>query len=149
MIISTINITVGNLMDPFRNAAKAFIVDDSGKLLIVKRELNNIQQPGMWEIPGGRLEIGEDPLVGMKREVREEVGIDILPINVLNVRHFVRADGQKITLMIFYSKPLSNKIILSKEHIDYEWIELGKAKSKLDGFFHPEVDIFEKYFKNR
>lgn len=31
-----------------------------------------------WDIPGGNLKIGEDPVVGLKREIKEEVGLDIL-----------------------------------------------------------------------
>ena len=49
-------------MDEFRNAAKAFIIKE-GKLLLIKRRPNDPHKPGAWDIPGGRLELGEDPLV--------------------------------------------------------------------------------------
>ena len=63
-------------MAEYRNAAKAFTIRD-GKLLIVKREPKNVQTPGIWEIPGGRLEIGEDPVEGLKREMLEETGLEV------------------------------------------------------------------------
>jgi len=86
-----------------RNAAKAFIIND-GKLLLIKRRPTDVQTPNIWEGPGGRLEIGEDPILGLKREVREEVGLDIEVVMPFSVKHFNRDDGQTITLTIFLCK---------------------------------------------
>jgi 8-oxo-dGTP diphosphatase len=126
-----------------RNAAKAFIVKN-GKLLIVKRDPANVQKPGTWEIPGGRLEIGENPYDGLKRELIEETGLDIETICPINVRHFTRTDGQIVTLFIFLCKPLTEKITLSSEHTDYEWIEVDKAREKINPFFLPEIENYKK-----
>lgn len=130
-------------MDNFRIAAKSFIIKD-GNLLIIKRRSNDVQKPGIWEIPGGRLELGEDPREGLKREVMEEVGIDIDISHPLNIRHFTREDGQIVTLLIFSSKAISDKIILSEEHSNFEWIPIENCKDKLNEFFHEEVDIFNE-----
>jgi hypothetical protein len=48
-------------MMEFRLAAKAFIVQD-GKLLMMKRRANDPHKPEALDIPGGRLELGENPL---------------------------------------------------------------------------------------
>jgi 8-oxo-dGTP diphosphatase len=127
----------------FRVATKSFIIDN-GKLLIVKRNSDNIQRPNMWELPGGRLDPGEDPHKGAKREIMEETGIEIEILHPINIRHFTRKDNQKITLIIFLCKALHNNITLSQEHTDFDWIHLNNCKEKLDEFFHPEVDIFNK-----
>jgi len=57
----------------FALAVKAFIIKD-GKALLLKRRLNDEHKPGTWDIPGGRLEAGEDPISGLRREVKEEAG---------------------------------------------------------------------------
>ena len=132
----------------FRLAAKSFIVKDN-KLLIVKRNPDNVQKPNIWEIPGGRLELGENPIDGVKRETKEETGIDINILHTLNVSHFKRDDGQTTTMLIFLCKPLSNNIKLSKEHTDYEWVPIENCKDKLSVFFHKEVDIFNKLELNK
>ena len=103
----------------FRLAAKSFIVDD-GKLLILKRSADDAQKPNVWEIPGGRLELGEDPKEGLRRETKEETGIEVDVVQPLNVRHFERDDGQTITMLIFLCEALSKKVELSKEHTDYK-----------------------------
>ena len=131
-------------MDKFRLAAKAFVIDDN-RFLILKRTPKDVQKPGIWEIPGGRLELGEDPREGLKREVREEAGIDIEVLHPLNVRHFTRDDGQTITMLIFLCKALNNDIRISKEHSAFEWAPLDMIKEKLTDFFHPEVYMFNRF----
>lgn len=63
-------------MQQFRFAQKAFIVDD-GKLLLVKKSKDDPYHPDEWEVPGGRMEFGEEIEEHIKREVKEEVGLDI------------------------------------------------------------------------
>lgn len=59
-------------------AQKAFILHDS-KLLLVKKSAADPNQPGLWEVPGGRMQFGENPTEHIIREVKEEVGISINP----------------------------------------------------------------------
>ena len=64
-------------MRQFRFAQKAFIVDN-GKLLLVKKSKDDPYHPDEWEVPGGgRMQFGEEPEEHIKREVKEEVGLDI------------------------------------------------------------------------
>lgn len=130
-------------MDNFRITAKSFVVKD-GKLLVLKRAFNDVQKPNIWEIPGGRLELGEDPREGIKRETKEETNIDVEVLHPINIKHFVRNDGQTITMLIFLCKALNDNIKLSEEHSAFDWIPIEKCKEKLTDFFHKEVDIFNK-----
>jgi 8-oxo-dGTP pyrophosphatase MutT (NUDIX family) len=59
-------------------AQKAFIVRDR-RLLLVRKSADDPDQPGLWEVPGGRMEFGEDVEEHLRREVREEVGLEIRP----------------------------------------------------------------------
>lgn len=132
------------MMDNFRIAAKAFIVKD-GKILLLKRRSNDVHRPGEWDIPGGRLEIGEDPYIGVKRETKEESNLDIDILLPFDVHHFVRQDGQKITMIIFLCKLLSSDIVLSKEHTEYKWVSVDCKKEDFPERFHSTLDNFVKY----
>lgn len=132
----------------FRVAVKAFIVNNN-RLLIIKRAKDEPQMPNAWEIPGGRLNLGENPFDGVKREIKEETNLDIEIISPLNVRHFKRKDGQTITMIIFLCRPIGGKIQLSKEHSRYEGIDIDSAKDKLTSFFHEEVDRFNRFFSHK
>ncbi|WP_117213098.1 NUDIX domain-containing protein [Allorhizocola rhizosphaerae] len=58
--------------------------DDQGRILLVRSsELSN--NPGKWVLPGGGLDHGEDPNLGVVREFREETGLDVRPVGLREV----------------------------------------------------------------
>lgn len=59
----------------YRISVKALILDDQKKFLLVKE--NN----GMWELPGGGLGFGEKPQECLAREIKEEMGLEVVHIN--------------------------------------------------------------------
>lgn len=138
----------GRRMDDFRIAVKSFIVKDN-KLLIIKRNFKDTHKPKIWEIPGGRLNLGENPFTGLKRETKEETGLDIEILNPLNVKHFIRDDKQKITMVIFLCKALNDDMKLGEEHSEFDWIKIEKCKEKLSEFFHKEVDLFKSFYQSK
>ncbi len=130
----------------FRIAVKGFIIRE-GKLLLVKRRSNDVQTPSIWEIPGGRLELGENPFEGLKREVKEETNLDVIVGVPLGVKHFTRKDEQTITMIIFLCEAGGGEVKLSEEHTDYKWVEMEKAREEIDEFFVKEVDAYLKLKK--
>jgi ADP-ribose pyrophosphatase YjhB (NUDIX family) len=73
----------------FRNYASskptssALCVDDEGRVLLSKRAIPPFE--GHWDFPGGFLEEGEHPLDGVRRELREEAGVEIEPLELLGI----------------------------------------------------------------
>ena len=127
--------------EEFKIAVKSFIVND-GKLLIIKRADDDSFMPGIWEIPGGKLELNEDLILGLKRETKEETGLDIEVDREISVRDFTINDELKIELHPFLCNAIDiDNIKLSEEHSEYLWIDLKDSKKKLTEFFHPEIDI--------
>ena len=65
-----------------------------GRVLLVKRGRPPLQ--GEWSIPGGAMETGETLLEGLRREMQEETGLRVEPVEVLEVLdRIVRdADGR-------------------------------------------------------
>jgi ADP-ribose pyrophosphatase YjhB (NUDIX family) len=58
--------------------ACALVVDDEGRLLLVRRAGDPYE--GTWDLPGGFLEEAEAPLDALRRELLEETGLDIDPV---------------------------------------------------------------------
>ncbi|HHH39019.1 MAG TPA: Nudix family hydrolase [Sedimenticola sp.] len=57
--------------------AVAVILDTAGRVLLSRRHVN-AHQGGLWEFPGGKLEPGETLDAALRREIREELGIEVL-----------------------------------------------------------------------
>lgn len=63
--------------------AGALCEDDEGRVLLARRAEDPFK--GHWDIPGGFLEEGEHPLDGIRRELREETGLEVEPVEFLGV----------------------------------------------------------------
>jgi len=122
----------------FAIAAKALILRKS-KLLLLKRKDNNPHYAGKWDIPGGRIHPGEDPIQGLIRECAEEIGLRIQLIAPIGVNHFARDDGQAITMIIFLCEMKgSDKVVLSDEHVEAVWVDLNR--NALPSWLHNSLE---------
>ena len=57
---------------PLRQAARALVIDDADRVLLVQFSANSHE---WWAMPGGGIEEGEPELVALRRELEEEVGL--------------------------------------------------------------------------
>ena len=76
---------------------------NNGKVLIVLRDnIPNIPYPNMWDLAGGGRENEESPYETMRREVLEELNIDIPESSVVWVKHYesVTKPGKKSVFMV-------------------------------------------------
>jgi ADP-ribose pyrophosphatase YjhB (NUDIX family) len=56
-------------------ATSAFVRDENRRVLLARRAYE--PDAGKWDVPGGFLEEGEDPVAGLRRELREEAGVEV------------------------------------------------------------------------
>jgi len=100
---------------------------DKGKLLIIQRAKDD-HWPNFWEIPRGKVEEGENLKQGLLREVKEETGLDIVPLRYFNkFNYIVENNGvvERFTTQYNFICKMKNEddeIKLSHEHQDYKWI---------------------------
>jgi 8-oxo-dGTP diphosphatase len=74
------------------------VVVHEGRVLLIRRGKEPLK--GRWVIPGGTLELGETLEAGVAREIREETGIRVAPVEFVDV--FDRIDRQDGTIRFHY-----------------------------------------------
>ena len=67
------------------------IIEKDGKILLVQETKPAVK--GMWNHPAGWLDVKENPLDAVKREVKEETGFDFAPENVLGIYSFAKPEA--------------------------------------------------------
>ncbi|MGB9883401.1 MAG: NUDIX hydrolase [Microgenomates group bacterium] len=110
-------------------AVAAFIVKDN-KLLIVKKSLNEKVDPGLWVVPGGKIEKAEAIVDGLKREVKEEVNLEIDSYQWIGEDVF-ESNGFYFHAQHFLCTTSDNikNIKLDKSLVDYYWLKKHEIKS--------------------
>lgn len=74
-------------------------------------------------MPGGDLDYGEDPWNAIKREIKEESGLTVEGLKLLDVEAHVVANEDRYWITLAYvCKAASDKVILSYEHDDFKWV---------------------------
>jgi 8-oxo-dGTP diphosphatase len=73
----------------------AVIVNEQGRLFLARRGPQAKNERGLWEFPGGSVEFGETLAEALKREMREEYGVEIAVGDLLDVvDHILPDEGQ-------------------------------------------------------
>jgi ADP-ribose pyrophosphatase YjhB (NUDIX family) len=82
--------------------ATALVVDDEGRILLARRA--HEPDGGLWDLPGGFVDEGEEPLDALRRELREEAGIEIEPGEFFGilVDRYGDADDAESTLNLYW-----------------------------------------------
>ncbi|PJE12944.1 8-oxo-dGTP diphosphatase MutT [Legionella sp.] len=104
--------------------AVAVIYDEQGRILIAQRPLH-AAHGGMWEFPGGKLEPDELAETALIREIKEEVGIDILDYSFLGevVHHY---GSKMVNLLVFTVKKYLGIPFKRESQLDLQWVEVNK-----------------------
>jgi len=71
----------------------AVVVED-GRVLLVRRGSQPLK--GHWTLPGGMLEVGETLAAGVVREVREETGLDVELIELVDLLDRIHREGDRV-----------------------------------------------------
>ena len=101
----------------------AAIVRD-GRLLLVKRR--RAPEAGHWSLPGGKVDFGESVADAVKREIREEVGLEIELLRSLGIVEMIGVDDQHWVSPIYLARaPEGEARNNEPEKLEaFAWVEL-------------------------
>jgi len=99
----------------------AAILLESDKVLIARRPAGD-RLAGKWEFPGGKIEAGETPQMCLKREMKEEFGIDVAVGEFFGESHCTAAQGP-VVLLAYRCAWQGGSIVLTA-HSTYRWVRV-------------------------
>lgn len=100
--------------------AVAIIVDEQQRILVTQRPLH-ASHGGYWEFPGGKLEANELAEQALIREIKEEVGLDVLEHEFLGEVHHQYAE-RSVQLLIFLVTQFVGNPICIEGQLAMKWI---------------------------
>jgi len=138
-------------------AITAIIIKD-GKYLITRRSPDKKRFPGKWTVPGGKMETNDYLALPkdtefywynvlertLKREVKEEVGLEVTNVEYLTSLATVHDDGAPSLVISCIADHISGEVKLQEGETDaFEWVSTEESKNYdlLDGIYEEFVMI--------
>lgn len=107
-------IRVKIVSNDIRTVAKVVLVDENNRVLFLKRSDYMEKYAGEWDLPGGHLKSNESLSDGLRREVKEETGLDIKNEKLVEIQS---------NLHFFCAKYDSTPIKVSHEHTGFRFFD--------------------------
>lgn len=111
----------------FTVTAGALIFNDAGQILLLK---HRFRAGSGWGIPGGFLEIGEQPEQALRRELREEIGLEVSHVEIFTARSFKKPRQVEI---LFRCRPSSQGSQIKPLNMEVERAEWFSVQNLPDG----------------
>ena len=113
----------------------AALLVDGGRVLACRRRADQ-DHPGKWEFPGGKVEPGESEADALRRELREELGVEAIVGEAVTRYSFRYPEKPPIELAFYWVREYSGRL-------EVEFFEqiLWKAPSELPGLDFLEGDV--------
>lgn len=132
----------------FGVATKAMIIKDNQLLVLYKSkeeakewasamDANDPNHEVRRDLPGGRLDFGEDPKTALAREIKEEAGLKVEILRPLDVWSLIK-DHYQLVGINYLCIWKAGEVVLSDEHEAYEWLTEEALQAK-------NWDDLEKY----
>ena len=111
---------------PIVLATAAFILDTDGRILIVKKSEEEQIDPGFWVVPGGKVLPHEPIITSLKREVKEEVGLDISTYRWIGEDVFTASERYFHAQHFLCSVVTTTPIVLESKLTAFAWIQFSE-----------------------
>ncbi|MBS3078584.1 NUDIX domain-containing protein [Candidatus Pacearchaeota archaeon] len=132
------------------------------KYLIAKRADWEKAFPNRWTVPGGKLEVLDYALREkdtehhwynifenlLKREIMEEVGLEIKNIGYVTSMVYIRSDNIPCLVVSLCAEPINEEVKLCNALTEYAWVDLQEARNYdlIEGIYD-ELVVLDNYLK--
>lgn len=124
---------------------KALVRDENGDILVLRRSETHPHVPLYPDLPGGEVDKGEEFTEALIREIYEETGLSVNPIQCRLLFTSTQWENKKNRVRLLYvvavpgAKP---DVTISWEHDQFQWLDI---QTTVDALTHPEYSTGLQY----
>ena len=100
------------------------VVIHRGRVLLIRRGGEPLK--GEWSLPGGLVELGEDLAEAARRELKEETGLDVEPLEILTVFDRIFREGRRVryhfVIVDFACRLKGGRLAPASDVLDARWV---------------------------
>jgi ADP-ribose pyrophosphatase YjhB (NUDIX family) len=124
--------------------ASALVLDDEGRVLLARRAAD--PGAGLWDLLGGFIEEGEEPLAALRREIAEETALQIEPGEFLGGYPDRYGDEGIYTLNLYWTAQISGgEIELDEELAEVGWFGPGELPESSEFAFRNTLEALRDW----
>jgi ADP-ribose pyrophosphatase YjhB (NUDIX family) len=118
---------------------KAFLKNGEGRILVLKRSAKMYPKvTGSWDIVGGRIDAGMPLIVNLRREIKEETGLEMIgEPRLVAAQDILRTEGKHV-VRLSYIGEIEGDPLIGEEHEEFGWFSLDELRQLGD------LDIYTK-----
>ena len=131
-------------------AVKALIKNKDSFLILKTTDSDQNNNLSGWETPGGRLEVGEEIVDGLNREIKEETGLNAKILFPFNAYSANVGQEDSIIGINYLAEYTGGDIKMDvNEHSQYQWATISDIRKLKDSIgLQKEIDAYEKFLDN-
>ncbi len=100
----------------------AAVIERSDRRLLIGQRRTTDSSPLKWEFPGGKVEAGEKPEEALRRELREELGAELLrAVEIARVRHRYAGTDQTLEI-VFFAAAIAAETLAPRTFEKIAWV---------------------------
>ncbi len=107
------------------------VVVEAGRVLLVRRGSEPLK--GHWSLPGGLLEVGESLTEGVIREVREETGLTVEPLELVELLDRIHWEGDRVryhyVIADYLCRMTGGELVAASDADAVRWVERAEWSS--------------------
>lgn len=118
---------------------KAFLKNPEGKYLLLKRSVEKYKDvKGTWDIVGGRIDAGTTLIENLKREVKEETGLDLGSEPRLIFAQDILRPERHVVRLSYIAEVSGEPALDTTENVEFKWLSVEEMRA------HDDLDIYVK-----
>ena len=113
---------------------KAFLENKDGKYLLLKRSAEKYKgTKGSWDIVGGRIDPGTKLLDNLKREVKEETGLEIISEpQLIYAQDIILGTDKHVVRLTYVASTKGEPIMDTSENVEFKWLTIDEISKQED-----------------